>query len=134
MEKGESGEVGHAYRKDKDNKIVQDTAEPNDCFYEVFGKILELQKKGKSKEILRSETADYIESNGSYGKAMEAEKWLRVQFPKEANEYIFSAGNKVNFIELINNAKSASTSAQNVCISLENVVETGGNLTSSEKK
>jgi len=134
VEKGKSGEVGHAYRMDKDNKFVQDTAEPNDCYYAVFGKILELREKGKSIEMLRSETADYIESNGSYGKAMEAEKWLRVRFPKEANEYIFSAGNKVNFIELINNAKSTSTSAQKVCISLGDVVEAGGKFDKFREK
>ena len=128
VEKGKSeDQVGHAYRMDKDNNFVEVQTESNDCAYGVFSEILRLQNKPiKSIETLRSDTAKYIESNGSYGKVMEAEKWLRVSHPKEANKYIFSAGLKIDVISLVEKGKSGCEFGEQVCNLMENFGESGG--------
>lgn len=53
-------------------------------------KILEAKGLKKPKNELRNETANAIESNNEYSKALEAQKWIQDKYPNEANRFLFN--------------------------------------------
>ena len=108
--------VGHAYYMDGNGNFVDVPSKPNDCFYAVISKLLELRdgpEKAKSVEQLRKETAASIRANPDFTKALEAQQWIRERYPHQANTLLFSAGLKVE-IDPITGKKTVIVEIDNI--------------------
>jgi hypothetical protein len=118
--KNEDGEesVGHSYYMDENGDFVDVPSKPNDCYYAVISKLLEIRdgpEKAKSAEQLRKETAASIRANPDFAKALEAQQWIRERYPHQANTLLFSAGLKVETDPI--------TGEKNIIVEIDNIEE-----------
>ena len=92
--KDENGadQVGHAYLMNDMGDKLQCTAKPNDCWYMVARKILEMQGIKITVKELRKITAEAILSNSNFLKVIDSEKWINENYPREAYSLLCSAG------------------------------------------
>ncbi len=82
-------DLGH-WELINENGRVDIESDNNDCGYAVFAKLT-----GKSIAQLRNETAQVIASDPeNFHAAMEAQAWLAIEHPREANDVLFRGGKK----------------------------------------
>ena len=96
IEKGENGQIGHAYYKDKGSNEWRDdpNAKENDCVYGALGKIIkQSQNVDKSAVELRGQAAQWVRDNSaSYGRVIAAENWIKSRYPESASQILLTAG------------------------------------------
>jgi hypothetical protein len=89
---GNKEEVGHAVYIDHNGNKIENDSELNDCYYQVYSKILQKHNINKTPNCIRKEIAEEIRKHQCYEHILDKEQLIYDLYPFEANTLLYTVG------------------------------------------